>query len=106
MQKLLLIVALLGGVSAQKLTPSEASKLQNYNHSLSGKIRFKRLLQRTAKISKDKALAMAEEECKSEVYFSKLQVKSNRLFYTLKTDNGTLKIDALDGQIMEGCVEK
>ena len=106
MQKLLLIVALLGGASAQELTPSQASKLRNYNHSLLGKIRYKRLLQSTAQISKDKAFEIAKEVCKSEVYFSKLQVRLNRLFYILKTNKGSVKIDALDGQIMEGCIKK
>jgi uncharacterized membrane protein YkoI len=106
MQKSLWIFVILGVGNTQELTPSQASKLRSYNHSLFAKMRYQKLLQRTALISKKQANRVAEEECKSEVYFSKLQVKSNRLFYTLKTDNGTLKIDALDGQIMEGCVEK
>ena len=103
MQKLLLILAVLGVSNAQELTPSQASKLKNYNHSLSGKMRYKRLLQRTAVIKKDEAYEMAEKECDSEAYFSKLSVRSNRLFYTIYTDKCTIKIDALDGEIMENC---
>ena len=98
---MLLILAVLGVSNAQELTPSQASKLRNYNHSLSGKMRYKRLLQRTALVKKEKAHEMAEEECKSEVYYSKLSVHNNRLFYTIETDKCTIKIDALDGEIME-----
>ena len=106
MQKILLVFALLVVSNAQELTPNQASKLRNYNHSLSGKMRYRNLLQRTAVIKKDKAYKMAKEECKSEAYSSKLAVRSNRLFYTFYTDTGTVKIDALDGKIMQKCKEE
>jgi len=106
MQKIILMVAIVGLCNAQELTPSQASKLRNYNHSLSGKMRHKRLLERTALIKKDKAYELAEEECKSEPYSSKLFVRSNRLIYTIYTDNGSIQIDALDGEIMQKCEEK
>ena len=105
MQKALLMVALLGTTYAQELTPTQASKLKNYSHSLSGKIRHKRLLRRTAVITKKHAHEMAKDECDSEAYASKLSVRSNRLFYTLYTDEGRVKIDALDGEIMQKCTQ-
>lgn len=101
MYKILLVLAVLGVSNAQELTPSQASKLRNYNHSLSGKIRHKRLLQRVAVIKKEEAYKIAKEACSAEVYSSKLSVRSNRLFYTIYTDACIIKIDALDGEIME-----
>lgn len=106
MQKSLLIFVILGVGNTQELTPSQASKLRSYNHSLLAKMRYQKLLQRTALISKKQANRVAEEACKSEVYFSKLKVGSNRLFYILKTNNGMVKIDALDGQIMQECEQR
>ena len=103
MQKALLMVTLLGTTHAQELTPTQVSKLRNYSHSLSGKIRHKRLLRKTAVITKKQAHEMAKDGCDSEVYSSKLSVHSNRLFYTLYTDEGHVKIDALDGEIMQKC---
>jgi hypothetical protein len=103
MQKILLIVAIVGVNYAQELTSTEANKLRNYNHSLSGKIRHKRLLERTAIVTKEEAYRVAKEACESQVNFSKLSVRSNRLFYTLYTDKGMIKIDALDNKIMEEC---
>jgi len=106
MQKILWIVALLTLGNAQELTPAQASKLRNYDHSLSGKIRYKRLLQQTALISKQRAYEVAEQECKAKPYKAKLQVRFNRLFYTVYTDSGYIKIDALDGEIMQKCEQK
>jgi uncharacterized membrane protein YkoI len=103
MRKILLILVVLGVSNAQELTPSQVSKLKNYNHSLSGKMRYKRLLKRMAVIKKDKAYEMAEKACQSKPYSLKLSVRSNRLFYTIQPDKGSMKIDALDGQIMQKC---
>jgi uncharacterized membrane protein YkoI len=103
MRKILLILAVLGVSNAQELTPSQVSKLRNYNHSLSGKMRYKRLLKRMAIIKKDKAYEMAEEACQSEPYSLTLSVRANRLVYTIKTDKGSMKIDALDAQVMKKC---
>jgi hypothetical protein len=103
MQKLLLIIAILGTIEGKELTIEQVSKLRSYNHSISGKMRHKRLLQRTAVVTQDRAYALAQKECCSEVSFGKLRVHSNRLFYWIKTDNGSIKIDALDAQIMERC---
>ena len=105
MSKILLVLALFVMGHAQELTPTQASKLKNYNHSLSGKMRYKKLLQKTAIIDKDKAYSIASEECKSEVYFSKLSVRSMRLFYTLYSHGGRVKIDALDGKIIQRCTQ-
>jgi uncharacterized membrane protein YkoI len=103
MRKILLILAVLGVSNAQELTPSQVNKLKNYNHSLSGKMRYKRLLKRMAVIKKDKAYEMAEKACQSKPYSLKLSVRANRLFYTIQTDKGSMKIDTLDGQIMQNC---
>ena len=62
MSKILLVLALFVMGHAQELTPTQASKLKNYNHSLSGKMRYKKLLQKTAIINKDKAYSMCYRE--------------------------------------------
>jgi uncharacterized membrane protein YkoI len=103
MQKILLTLALLGVSNAQTLTLSEVSKLRNYGHSISAKMRYKRLLQKTAIIKKDEAYTLAEKVCQSDVSSAKLLVHANRLFYLLKTEKGTVKIDALDAEIIEKC---
>jgi hypothetical protein len=103
MQKIVLIIAMFGLVNAQELTPSEVSSLRNYSHSLSGKLRHQRLLQRTAVIKKDTVYTLVKEECKCEPYLIKLSVRSNRLFYTVYSEQGSMKIDALDGEIMQKC---
>jgi uncharacterized membrane protein YkoI len=105
MQKTLLVFALFLTSHAQELTPSQVNKLHNYNHSLSGKMRHKRLLKKTAIVTKINAKKIAKKECDSEVYSSKLSLCSNRLIYTLYTEKGFVKIDALDGKLMQKCIK-
>lgn len=103
MRYLLLVCLIsLGLLNAQELSPSQSATLQNYNHSLSGKRRYKRKLQRLAEVSKDEAKAYAQKSCKAkEIETVKLTYRNRRLFYEIQTDECDIKIDALDGSVME-----
>ena len=100
MKYLLLTLILWGTLNAQDLTPSQIMSTYNYNHSLSAKIKHKQLLQRMATVKKEEAKTIAKEECGDEVEFSKLKRHGNRLFYAMRTDTCSIKVDALDGSIM------
>ncbi len=106
MPKMFIVFAILGMSSyAQELTVTQVSKLKNYNHSLWGKIRHQRLLKQIAIVQKDEAYLLAKRVCQSEPYGAKLSVRAKRLFYTVRTDRGDIKIDALDGEIMKECTK-
>ncbi|NEW60593.1 hypothetical protein GSY74_04790 [Sulfurovum sp. bin170] len=100
MKHLLLTLVLLGTLQAQDLTPNQIVSTYNYNHSASAKIKQKRLLQRMATVKKEKAQEMAKEKCGAKVELTKLTRHGNRLFYAMRTDSCSIKIDALDGSII------
>ena len=100
MQKLLLIPFLWGAVYAQDLTPTQMMKLTKPKSGLLAKIKYQRLLKRTAKIEKDQAKAIAQKACGAEVSLVKLKKHSRRLFYRINIAKCSLKVDALDGSIM------
>ena len=100
MKTLLLITLLFAGLQAQELSTEQVSKLLNYNHSISGKLRYKRALQKMATISLEKAQTITNSETNESIEQSKLKRHSTRLFYSIQTANHALKIDALDGSII------
>ena len=97
----LLLVVVLGVLNAQELTVSQLAKTRNYNHSFSGKLRYQQRLQKMTKITKEQAEKLAQEQCKEEMHFSKLSVRHKRLFYRFSSKNCYIKIDALDGSVVE-----
>ncbi len=97
----LLLVVAIGILYTQKLTVSQLSKTRNYNHSISGKIRYQRRLKKMVKITKEEAKKIAKEHCKEELHFSKLAVRHKRLFYKFSSKNCYIKIDALDGSVVD-----
>jgi uncharacterized membrane protein YkoI len=100
MKTLLLIALLFAGLQAQELSTEQVSKLHNYNHSISGKLRYKRALQKMATISLEKAQTITNSETNESIEQSKLKQHGTRLFYSIQTANHALKIDALDGSII------
>jgi len=100
MKHLLLILVLLGTLQAQELTPSQVVSTYSYKHSVSSKIKQKRLLQKMATVKKEKAQETAKAKCGSEVKLTKLIRHGNRLFYAMRTASCSIKIDALDGSII------
>ena len=100
MKYILLTLILWGTLQAQDLTPSEVASTYNYKHSASAKIKHKRLLQKMATVKKDKAQELALKNCGGEVELTKLIRHRKRLFYAIKTDDCSIKIDALDGSII------
>ena len=101
MKRLLSITLLLSALQAQELTLSEISKVRNYSHSLSGKLRYKQRLKKMANIKQDRAYSIANSFCKGEITHSKIKYRASRIFYVVSTKNCMVKIDALDGSIME-----
>lgn len=102
MRHILITVLLLGTLHSEELTIEQIAKARNFNHSLSGKLRHKRLLKKMAKVSEKEAVEMAKKSCATkEVEFTKLSIRGARLFYLIETQKCTLKIDALDGSLME-----
>lgn len=94
------LFVLVGAVQAQELTPSQVASTYNYNNSPSAKIKHKRLLKKMATVKEEEATNIAKESCESEVSLSKLTRHGKRLFYAMKTETCSIKIDALDGSIM------
>ncbi len=100
MKYLLLTSLILFSLQAKELTPSQVVSTYNYNHKTSTKIKQKKVLQKLAVIKKDEATKLAYASCNSKIEFSKLLRHNKRLFYAIKTNNCSIKIDALDGSII------
>ena len=100
MKHLLLTLVLLGTLQAQDLTPSQVASTYNYKHSASSKIKQKRLLQKMTTVKKEKAKETVKKKCGSDIKLTKLTRHGNRLFYAMRTDSCSIKIDALDGSII------
>ena len=101
MKILLSITLLLSMIQSQELTPSQIAKVGNYNHSLLGKLHYQQRLKKIANIKEIQAHTIAESICQGAVNSSKIKYRASRLFYVVSTKNCMLKIDALDGSIME-----
>ena len=102
MRFILIISLLLGVVEAEELTTAQVAKARNYNHSLSGKLRYKRLLQNMAKINKQEAREIVKEKIENQkILYLKLLRRGARLFYLINTKSSTVRVDALDGSIMD-----
>ena len=101
MKKLLSITLLLSLLQAQELTPSQISKIGNYSHSISGKLHYQQRLKKIATIKQRQAYAIAHSFCRGKITSSKIKYHASRIFYVVSTQNCMVKIDALDGSIME-----
>jgi len=102
MKKYILIL-LTGAVllPAQPLTIEQMATLQNYSHSLSGKLRYKKRLKKIANLDKREAFKRAKAVCKEDIQQSKLMKHSDRIFYKISTETCSIRIDALDGSIIK-----
>ena len=101
MKSLLSITLLLSVLQAQELTLSEIAKVGDYSHSLSGKLRYQQRLKKMANIKQDRAYSIANAFCRGEITHSQIKYHASRIFYVVSTKNCMVKIDALDGSIME-----
>jgi len=104
MKYFILLVMAGGLIFGQSLSPEQMAKLRNYNHKMSVKIAHKRMLQRMAIVKKDEAKKIALESLdreKKNIQYIKLMHRFDRIFYQVRVNNISLKIDALDGSIIE-----
>jgi len=100
-KRLLPITALLlGTIQAEELTTQEVAQTLNYRHSALGEKRHQRTLKRLAKISTTQAAQISQEQCQSEIRQSRLIRHGNRLYYHINTSTCYLRLDALDGTII------
>lgn len=100
MKYLILITVLLGTLQAQELTASQVASTYTYNHKLSMKVKYRRLLQNMANLNKEKAQDIAVKSCDATIKNSRLMRHGKRLFYAIRTQKCLIKIDALDGSTM------
>jgi len=103
MKYFMLISMASGLIFAQPLSIEQMSKLRNYNHTFSGKLRHKRALQKIATVKEEEAKEIALNACNQEkksIESIKLAHHSDRIFYRISMDGCKLKIDALDGSII------
>ncbi len=99
MKKTLLTTLLCCGLlQAQELTIEQQAQLRNYHHSLSGKRHYQRTMKRMAKISKEEAQNRAKSLTSEEIIHTKLMHHDHWLFYSIRTSNQKIKINALTGQ--------
>ncbi len=85
---------------AKELNPNEVFSTYQYHHSTLSQLQQKRVLAKMATLKPEKAQHIATQSCKSNIRQSKLIRHGKRLFYAIKTENCSIKIDALDGSII------
>ena len=100
MKYLILITVLIGTLQAQELTASQIASTHTYNHKLSMKVKYRRLLQKMANINEEKAQEIASKSCDSAIKNTRLMRQGKRLFYAIRTQKSLIKVDALDGSTM------
>jgi len=101
MKIILSIGVLLSSMYGQNLTMAQIAQINHYNHSLSGRLAYQERLKRIATIKLDKLYTLVERNCNGTIKSTRLQHSSWRLFYVVTTGSCFIKIDALDGSIME-----
>jgi len=79
--------------------------LKNYNQRPSVKMMHKLKLKRLAKVSPDEVKKITLKECDEPVVYQKLRHKGQLLFYFVSTKDCTIKINALDGTIIEKVIK-
>ena len=101
MQKILLVSILLSTLQSQELTPSQVAKVGHYTHSISGKLRYEKRLKKIANLTQNRANYIVQSLCNQRITYSKIDYHASRIFYRVSTPNCKIKIDALDGSVME-----
>ena len=88
--------------TGETLTNGEHNSLHgpsNYRPSI--KMQKKRKIHKLHEVNEEQAKVIAKEETKEEVTSLKLTHINKHLFYEVSTKNYNLKINALDGTVME-----
>ena len=83
-----------------------STPLQNYNHKPSVVLQDTLKLKKLVKISSSKAKDIASKVCNEPVLYQKLTHKGQLLFYLNRTEECTVKVNALDGTIISKAIEK
>ncbi|MBU1668938.1 hypothetical protein KKC13_11015 [bacterium] len=100
MKYLVLACVLFGALHAQELTPEQVASTHTYNHKLSMKVKYRRLLQNMANVNEEEAQEIASKSCDAAIKNTRLMRHGKRLFYAIRTQKCLIKVDALDGSTM------
>jgi uncharacterized membrane protein YkoI len=89
----------------QTLTPMEHNSIHGYNHRPMVKIQKKRNMHKLHKVEEE-AIKIAKEQTKEDVQEIKLTHIGNIMFYKVQTQSYSIKINAMDGSVIDKKVRK
>ncbi len=88
--------------SSSMLDSTQMSQLNRYNHRQSVIFSDMTKLKRFAKIDQKRATSIARKECEPmEIKFVSLKRRGRLLYYEIFTDTGRIRVNALDGQLIQ-----
>ena len=87
--------------TGETLNQQEHRSIHGYNQKPTVKIKNKRKAHELHKVNEEQAKSIAREETKEEVISLKLIHTNKYLIYKVTTEHYSLKINALDGTVMQ-----
>ena len=97
----LLITPMFVFAQGQTLTPSEHNSIHGYNHKPIVKMQNKRDMHKLHKVDEEEASKIAREHTKEDVQKIKLTHTGNIMFYNVQTQSFSIKINAVDGSVID-----
>ncbi len=86
-----------------ELTTEQELKLLNYKRKISpsNRVKYQRLMRYMAKVDRSSAIEKTKKISNEDIKEIRLKHKNRKLFYYVKTKSYAIKIDAIDGEIIE-----
>ena len=102
----LLTIPMFVFAQGQTLTPSEHNSIHSYNKRPSVKMKNKGNMHKLHKVNEEEASKIAKEQTKEDVQNIKLTHTGNVMFYKVQTQSYRIKINAMDGSVIDKKVRK
>ena len=90
----------------QTLTPSEHNSIHGYNHRPIVKMQKKRNMHKLHQVDEEEAIRIAKESTKEDVQEIRLTHTGNIMFYNVQTQSFSIKINAMDGSVIDKKLRK
>lgn len=103
---ILLTIPMFVFAQGQTLTPSEHNSIHGYNHRPIVKMQNKRNMHKLHKVDEEEAIKIVKEQTKEDVEEIKLTHTGNIMFYKIQTQSYSIKINAMDGSVIDKKVRK
>ena len=97
----LLLIPLFVFAAEGTLTPMQHNSIHGYNHKPTVKMQKKRNMHKIHKVDEKEVTEIVKNITKEDIKKMKLTHVGRILFYKIQTQNYSIKINAMDGSIIE-----